>query len=238
MRFIADLHIHTVASGHAYSTMEESARVAREKGLELIAFTDHGPALPAGAHQYHFWNMRVLPSEMYGVKVLKGAEANIVNHQGELDLDDEVLKTLDVIQIGFHPFCGYEGKTIEENTETLIKAMQNPLVHIVVHPGNPWFPINVDLVVEAAKEHHVLLELNNSSFVTSRPGGEDACREIAQKVYQAGLPIIVGSDAHLSTLVGEFSEAVKVIQEIGFPSDRIMNTSTARILRFLKKKKF
>lgn len=238
MRFVADLHIHTVASGHAYSTMEESARVAREKGLELIAFTDHGPALPAGAHQYHFWNMRVLPSEMYGVKVLKGAEANIVNHQGELDLDDEVLKTLDVIQIGFHPFCGYEGKTIEENTETLIKAMHNPLVHIVVHPGNPWFPINIDLVVEAAKEHQVLLELNNSSFVTSRPGGEDACREIAQKVYQAGLPIIVGSDAHLSTLVGEFSEAVKVVQEIGFSPDRIMNTSTARILRFLKEKKF
>lgn len=238
MKLVVDLHIHTVASGHAYSTMEESARVAKERGLELIAFTDHGPALPAGAHQYHFWNMRVLPLEMYGVKVLKGAEANIVNHQGELDLDDEVLKTLDVIQIGFHPFCGYEGKSIDDNTETLIKAMQNPLVHVVVHPGNPWFPIHIDPVVEAAKKHQVLLELNNSSFVTSRPGGEDACREIAQKVYQASLPIIVGSDAHLSSLVGEFSKAVKVIEAIGFPPDRIMNTSTRKILDFLKEKRF
>lgn len=238
MRFVADLHIHTVASGHAYSTMEESARVAQEKGLELIAFTDHGPALPAGAHQYHFWNMRVLPDEMYGVKVLGGAEANIVNDQGELDLDDDLLKTLDVVQIGFHPFCGYEGKTVEENTETLIKAMKNPLVHIIVHPGNPWFPIDIDPVIEAAREHHILLELNNSSFVTSRPGGEDTCREIAKKVYQAGLPIIVGSDAHLSSLVGEFSQAVKVIEEIGFSPDRVMNTSTTRILQFLKEKRF
>lgn len=236
VRLVVDLHTHTVASGHAYSTMDEIARKAAEKRLELIAFTDHGPSLPGGAHQYHFWNLRVLPDEMYGVRVLKGAEANIVNHKGHLDLDEDLLKTLDVVAIGFHPFCGYEGKTVEENTQTLIKAMQNPFVHIVVHPGNPWFPVEIGQVVEAAKRWNVLLELNNSSFVTSRPGGEDVSRGIATAVYEAGLDIILGSDAHLADLVGEFTQASREATEIGFSPDRIMNTSAERTLEFLRSK--
>lgn len=237
MRLVVDLHTHTVASGHAYSTVDEIARKAAEKRLELIAFTDHGPSLPGGAHQYHFWNLRVLPDEMYGVRVLKGAEADITSHNGDLDLDEELLETLDVVSIGFHPFCGYEGKTIAENTRTLIKAMQNPFVHIVVHPGNPWFPVEIGPVVEAAKKYNVLLELNNSSFVTSRPGGEDVSRDIAKAVYEAGLDIIFGSDAHLASLVGEFAQASREATEIGFSEDRILNTSTEKTLEFLKRKR-
>ena len=49
MRLLADLHTHTVASGHAYSTLTENVHVARSRGMELVAVTDHGPRVPQGA---------------------------------------------------------------------------------------------------------------------------------------------------------------------------------------------
>ncbi|MDP2234058.1 MAG: PHP domain-containing protein, partial [Actinomycetota bacterium] len=75
MRLRADLHTHTIASGHAYSTLTENVRAAREGGLELIAVTDHGPSVPQGAHPWYFWNLKVAPSVLDGVRVLKGCEA-------------------------------------------------------------------------------------------------------------------------------------------------------------------
>ena len=60
MKFLTDLHIHTVASGHAYSTIEEIARAAGEKGLEIIAITDHTAGMPGGAHDFHFQNLGVV----------------------------------------------------------------------------------------------------------------------------------------------------------------------------------
>ncbi len=237
MKLVVDLHTHTVASGHAFSTVKDNAEAAAAKGIELIAITDHGPNLPGGAHNFHFWNLRVLPKKIAGVRVLRGAEANIVNDDGDLDLDDDTLASLDVVAIGFHPQCGYEGTSVRQNTSTLIKAMSRPFVHIVVHPGNPWFPIDPVKVAEAAGEHDVLLELNNSSFVTSRPGGEDISREILAAAYNAGLDIILGSDAHIDSAVGEFGAALIEAEEAGFGEERIVNTSKKRVLEFLSSKK-
>ena len=70
MRLEADLHVHTVASGHAYSTVSEIVSAARTRGLGLVALLDHGPGCPGGAHPWHFWNMRVLPSTLDGVRIL------------------------------------------------------------------------------------------------------------------------------------------------------------------------
>ena len=88
MKIVADLHIHTVSSGHAYSTVMENVRAAADKGLEMIAITDHGPAMPGGPHEYHFGNMQVLPDELFGVRILKGVEANVIDRAGNLDLSE------------------------------------------------------------------------------------------------------------------------------------------------------
>ena len=56
MKLKIDLHSHTVSSGHAYSTLLENLRAAKEKGLEALAMTDHGPNMPGGPHLYHFYN--------------------------------------------------------------------------------------------------------------------------------------------------------------------------------------
>jgi putative hydrolase len=237
MKFLADLHTHTVASGHAYSTVHENAVAAAARGLKLMAVTDHGPALPGGAHPYHFWNLRILPDEIEGVTILTGVEANITNAKGKLDLDDDALNALDVVLVGLHPLCGYEPGTIAENTDTLVMAMSNPLAHIVVHPGNPWFPVDPGEVAAAALEYNVLLEINNSSFVKSRPGGEEMSREVARAAFELGLDIILGSDAHLASLVGGFDEATAEATAIGFPAERIINTDVDKIMTFLKSKR-
>lgn len=237
MKLLADLHTHTVASGHAYSTVYENAREAAAKNLAVIAITDHGPALPGGAHPYHFWNLRVLPETIEGVRVLTGIEANVTNADGELDLDNDALSELDVVLAGLHPLCGYEPGDAAQNTEVMIKAMQNPFVHIIVHPGNPWFPVDAGVIAAASIDNNVLLEMNNSSFLKSRPGGEVLSREIAQAVFDLGGDIILGSDAHLASLVGGFDEALAEVQKIGFTADRIMNTDVAKLMDFLKSKK-
>ncbi len=104
--FIADLHVHTLASGHAFSTPLEIASVAREKGLELVAILDHGPALPGGAHPYYFSNLIALPRRIEGVLFLRGVEANITSQKGELDLSEAILSQIDLVGVEFHPNGG------------------------------------------------------------------------------------------------------------------------------------
>ena len=94
----ADLHIHTVASGHGYCTWTENAEAAVKKGMELIAFTDHGPHVPEGAHPWYFWDLKVTPSIYKGMRVLNGCEANIVNDsETGLDLPNDLLEALDFV---------------------------------------------------------------------------------------------------------------------------------------------
>ncbi len=239
MRLIADLHIHTVASGHAFSTVDEIARIAQEKKLEFIAITDHGSAMPGGAPLYHFSNLRILPRELYGVVVLRGAEANIVSEDGKLDIPDEVLKDLDVVHAAFHPRCGYEGTTVEQNTRALLRAIRNPHIDIIAHPGNPRYPIDVEKVVAEAKKFGVLFEVNNSSFAdtTTRTGSYKNDLLIATYVCREGLNTTVNSDAHFSQGVGDFSLALDLAQKAGFTEERIINSSRENLLEFLNSRR-
>lgn len=227
------MHVHTVASGHAYSTIQEIAAAAARKGLEAVAITDHGPALPGAAHPFHFWNLRVVPRRIDGVLILRSAEANVVNDKGELDLPDELLQKLDLVHAGLHPLCGYQGSTPEENTRALLGAISHPLVDIIVHPGNPNFPIDEDRVVEAAREKGKALEINNSSFVYTRLGSRENCLRIARRLSEVGGWIAVGSDAHIADFAGEFSEAVELLAEAGVRQEQLVNSDLQSLRSFL-----
>ena len=153
MRLLADLHTHTLASGHAYSTLTENAQAARMKGLELIAVTDHGPTVPQGSHPWYFWNLKAAPSVLDGVRILKGCEANIsAESENGIDLPDIVLEMLDIVGVGFHPTTGFDQQDRARNTDALLRAMANPYVDMVTHPGNDHeFPLDLDAVVAAAR---------------------------------------------------------------------------------------
>jgi len=235
LKLEVDTHCHTVASGHAYSTVVENARAAHAKGLKMIAITDHGPSMPGGPHAYHFGNLKVLPREIDGVLILRGIEANILDCDGTLDLPEKYLESLDIVLAGFHTHC-YPGGTVEENTRAAINAMKNPYVDVLVHPGNPEFPIDIDKVVEAAVELGVHIEINNSSLTVSRRGSEKNCLLIAKKAAKLGAKIAVGSDAHICFDVGSFEKALKLIEEVGIPEENILNTSAEKVLSYLKSK--
>lgn len=80
-----DLHMHTVASTHAYSTLSDYIAEAHRKGIKLFAITDHGPDMADAPHHWHFINMRIWPRIVDGVGILRGIEANIKNIEGEID---------------------------------------------------------------------------------------------------------------------------------------------------------
>jgi putative hydrolase len=236
MRLLADLHTHTVASGHAFSTVTELATAAAAKGLELIAFTDHGPSVPGGAHFWYFWNAKVVPPRIAGVRVLRGCEANIADTENGLDLPDQVLAGLDIVAVGFHPLTGFDECDRARNTRAIVRAIGDPLVDVVTHPGNgAEFPLDVDEVVAAAVEHGVALELNNHSFDprSGRSGGSATEREFAIAARDAGAWISIGSDAHYHDQVGDLDNALAVVEEIGFPRERIVNRDAASVLSFL-----
>ncbi len=233
MNIIADMHTHTIASGHAYSTLNELAAEAARKRLLAIAITDHGPALPGGPHLYHFGAMRFFPESICGVRILRGIEANILDSRGTLDLPELYLRKLDFVMAGLHEGCGFDGESVTRNTEAVISAMGNPLVKAISHPGNPIFPLDYEAVVKAARETGTALEMNNTSFSISRRGSAPNCEKLARLLAEHGAPVVIGSDAHIAQMVGVFDDAVAVVEAAGITAAQVINSSLEGLLRFL-----
>lgn len=227
-----DLHTHTVASGHAYSTIMENARAAAEIGLRGLGMADHGPALPGAPHPYHFAALRFLPEFLYGVRILRGVEANILD-DGRIDLDDERLATLELVLAGFHEECGYASAGTVGNTRTLLRLIRSRKVHVISHPGNPFFPIDYAAVAETAAEHGVAIEINNASFGLSRKGGADNCRFMAECCARFATPVAINSDAHIAVGVGDVSLALSAAAAAGIEPEQIVNRTLESTLDFL-----
>lgn len=238
MKIVADLHTHSLGSGHAYSPIEEMIKAAAKRGLKMLALTEHGPSMPGGPHLYYFYNIKVIPNFVEGVEILRGVEANIVDREGTIDLDDEHLEKLDWVLAGFHIVCSPEG-SIEENTQALIKAIENPRVDGVVHPGNPDFLIDPLPVVKAAKANGKVLEINNSSVRKGgsvRVGSRENCLKLATLAKEYGVQVMLNSDAHISFDVGRFDNALELALEVGLTEDNVLNTSLEKIKSFLARR--
>jgi len=235
LKFLVDTHCHTISSGHAYSTISEIAEIAGEKGLKLIAMTDHGPAMPGGPHIFHIGNQRIIPDYIKGVRVLKGVEANIMDCDGGLDLPDNYLKKLEIVIASFHDVCISPG-SVEENTRALVSAMRNPYVDIIAHPGNPYYPIDVDRLIQCAYDTGKLIEINNSSFIGSRRGSAENCRNIAAKAKEKGVVLTAGSDCHICYDVGKFNKVEEIFRKIAMPEELIINTDPQKLIDYLNKR--
>jgi putative hydrolase len=228
----ADLHVHTIASGHAYSTINEIAAEAARRQLRLIGMTDHGPALPGGPHPYHFMALRFIPKHIGGVRILRGVEANILG-DGRLDLDDPQLSQLELVLAGFHPGCGYAGRGQTDNTRAAMTIMDKPQVHVICHPGNPEFPLDYQVIARHAAATGTALEINNSSFGVSRAGSAENCRRLAGYCAQYGTPVALGSDAHIAQGVGQLDQALAEALQAGIQPEQIVNLTLTSTLAFL-----
>ncbi|MCR5537445.1 MAG: phosphatase [Succinivibrio sp.] len=231
MRFPVDLHTHTIASDHAYSTIEECIHRASVNKLIMFATTDHGPALSDAPHLWHFHNLRVIPRVVDNVCVLRGVEANIMS-EGGLDLEEQSLKRLDIVLAGFHPCT--PPKDLVKNTELMLGVIKSGLVDVISHPGAPNYPIDYEAVLECAKQEGVAMEINSSSDVNTRLGSHENCVKVAALCKKIGTTISLGTDAHVSFFMGNFAESEKVLAEAGVSDEQIINTSAQKVLRFLE----
>lgn len=234
MKTLLDVHTHTIMSGHGYSTLQEMVVMAQQKGLSVLGVTEHGPALPGACHPIYFKNMHVVPREFGGLRLLMGAELNILNTRGELDLDEAYYRQMDIRIAGIHALC-WEGGTAEENTAGMEAAIRNPWTHIISHPGDGTAELLFEPVVQAAKESHTLLEINNSSLKPSR--GKVMARpnnlEILRLCKKYEVPVILGSDAHVSFSIGDYEFIPPLLQETEFPEALIVNDKPEFFFKYL-----
>jgi len=173
--------------------------------------------------------------------VLKGCEANpSLETENGIDLPDELLRLLDFVAVGFHPYTGFDARDRARNTEALLRVIENPLVDQVTHPGNDHeFPLDLDVIVSAAVQHRVILELNDHSFdrLSSRVQTSAREREFAEAARDAGALIAVGSDAHYALHVGRFDSALAVAEELGIAEEDLVNKDAASVFDCLLAKR-
>ena len=171
---------------------------------------------------------------MYGVELLLGAEINILDSVGNIDADEDLMKRLDIRIAGIHLLC-YQHGTKEENTQGMINVIRNPFIHMISHPGDGTAQLDFEPIVLAAKEHRTLLEINNSSLKPCR--NKVDAREnnltLLRLCKQYEVPIILGSDAHISFDVARYDYIYELLQQTEFPEELIMNRDVDRFKQFL-----
>lgn len=232
-----DLHTHTIASGHAYCTIREMAKAAADKGLELLGITEHAPAMPGTCHNFYFHNMKVVPREMYGIHLLMGAELNILDTEGHVDLEEKELKHMDITIASLHIPCMKPG-TREENTEAYLNVMKNPYVTIIGHPDDGRYQVDYRALVQGAKEYGKILELNNHSLEPScfRRDARENDLEMLKLCMEYQVPVVMDSDTHFDAAIGEFQMARGLLEEISFPEELVLNHSVEMLKKYVNKR--
>lgn len=237
MKIEIDTHTHTLVSGHAYNTLREMAHMAAEKGLKGLAVTEHAPKMPGSTGLYYFQNLRVVPREMYGIRLLLGVELNIMDEEGAIDLPEQVVEDLDISIASIHTPCFAGERTKETITKAYINTMKNGCVDIIGHPDDGRFPVDYDMLVRAAKETGTLLEVNNTSLSPKgfRQNTKDNAKKMLEYCKKYDTMVVLGTDAHVDVSIAEYQYAWEVLRETDFPEELIANTSLEKLRALLKR---
>lgn len=243
MKLNADYHIHSTYSrrNHGKSTIEEIVQKAVELGLDEIAITDHGPKhYMFGIQENKIDEAKNIVIEMRKkypqLKILYGVEANLLDYDGNTDINEKILKHCDIILCGFHlgalfstsgdfwnfivmnRMGKYNKKINEEmtikNTEAVIKAMNKYKINILTHPGDK-IPLDLDKIAKTAEKTGTMLEINNSH-------GHLNSEEI-KTASKYNVKFVINSDSHIKDNVGSCENAVKAAKDAGLDLKRIIN---------------
>jgi DNA polymerase (family 10) len=192
-----DLQMHTTASdGH--TSIAEMARASQELGYEYIAITDHSAyvavtqGLDAEALARQVEEIDRLNEELEGIRVLKSIEVDILK-DGSLDLPDDILARLDLTVCSIHSHFNLPR---DEQTERIIRAMDNPHFKILAHPTGRRigerspYAVDMEKLVEAALERGCFMEINAS------PSRLDLNDIYARMAKEHGLKLAISTDAH------------------------------------------
>ena len=233
MKLLLDIHTHTLASGHAYGTIREMAASAAEHGLQLLGISEHAPGIPGTIHPFYYNNLEVIPRTLYGVEIVHGCEINVLSG-GALSLEECYIDRLDYAIAGIHKQC-YTDEGRQRNTENLINCMKHPKVCFVSHPDDDHTPLDYELLVCAAKEYHVALEVNNSSLhkKEQRWNCVENYKTMLALCAHYQVHVILSSDAHDPSDVGNFTLAQALIRDNGFDEQLILNTDMDAFKAFI-----
>ena len=225
------------------ATLKEMVNSARAKGLQAVAITDHGPRnVGTGVKNSETFleikkEIDGLAAEYLDIKLLCGCEADITGLNGEIDLPPAIYQSLDLLIVGLHPFArpdsirdvwrfnlrnqvariskGQKLKVRNNNTKTLVMAMEQHPIDIISHPGL-GMPIDPGEVARACVKHSVLYEINCGHHFPE-------IGDVLEAAHQ-GVNFIVNSDAHFVESVGKLDYGKKVLAEAGLPLERVVNT--------------
>ncbi len=192
-----DLQIQTKWTDGANS-IKEMAEEARKLGLEYIAITDHTKALgfTGGLDEKRLEQQRKeidkVNKELSGITVLRGAEVNILK-DGKLDISDKTLAELDVVGAAVHSNFNLPKA---EQTNRIIKAMQNENIDILFHPTGRIiqqrepYEVDIEKIIQTAKDTGIILEID------AFPDRLDLKDEHIKLAVKAGVKLVIDSDAH------------------------------------------
>ena len=233
-----DLHCHTrKTDGH--NSLREMAEAAVERGYDYLAVTEHSQrvsmakGLDAVSLKKYIKTIDRLNEKLDGIVLLKGMEVDILK-DGSLDLPDEILKELDLTVCSVHY---NRNLTEKEQTERIIRAMDNPYFNILGHPSgrliNEREPIAVNLekVMDAAVERGCFMEIN------AHPDRLDLSDRYCKMAGEMNLKVAISTDAHSSTDLDFMRFGVDQARRGWLSADDVINTrSRTQLAKLLKRK--
>ncbi len=236
MNYLSDLHTHTIVSGHAYTTLMENIDYCAKQGIKILGTSEHAPSMPGAPHYWYFGNLKTLPRVINDVIIFRGCEGNILDIDGNIDLPEDGMKYLDYIIASFHEPV-FNPKSKKENTKAILNVMDKyEKVEILGHLGNPNYDLDYDAIIKKAKEKNIMIEINNSSLAgASRIGSNINCEKIAVLCKEYETKVILTSDAHINTKIGNFTKGIELFKKIHMPEKLIMNEPN-KLINHLKSK--
>lgn len=227
-----DLHMHTDATD-GKATLEDMARAAKRRGYAYVAITDHSQRLRM-THGLDTRRLRgqmeaidALNERLKGPRVLKSLEVDILE-DGALDLPDEVLAELDLCVASVHSKFDLSRN---KQTQRLLKAMDNPHVHIIGHPTGRLinhrdaYPLDIDALIDGARQRRCCLELN------AQPSRLDLGDRYARMAKNAGVLIAISTDAHATSQLGHMPFGIAQARRAWLEAKDVLNTRTLVQLR-------
>jgi DNA polymerase (family 10) len=224
-----DLHTHSHWSADGKNTLVEMVEAANARGYAYYAITDHSHYLRENRLEAQAKEIDRVTERVAPLKLLKGIEVNI-KADGTLDVTDELLAERDWVVASIH--TAFQ----REPTERVMAAMENPHVDVIGHLTgrklNRREPMEIDLerVVEKALETGTFLEIN------SQPDRLDLSDVNARLAGEAGVKIVVSSDAHQLKALDYVDFGIAQARRAWLTPDQIANTRTWAQLRKLMKK--